>query len=409
MEIDIAFIRKQFPAFSEPELDGWAFFENAGGSYPCKQFLDKLMSFYSKNKVQPYYPYPASQKAGEMMDESYDRMAEYLNVSSAEIHFGPSTTQNVYVLANAMRHMWNDGDEIVVSCQDHEANSGAWRRLSERGINVKEWHVNRETGMLSLHDLEALLSSRTRMVAFPHCSNVIGYFNPVKEICNTIKSAGAVSVVDGVAAAPHGFPDLQTLGADIYMFSLYKTFGPHLGLMYVRQKLIEKMENQSHFFKEGISRNMITPAGPDHAQIASVSGILDYFDEVYKHHFNDEITPTERNKALTTLFKKHEEQLLSPLLDFLRSRKDIRVIGPDLLKDRAPTVSLLPLKKDLHQVYNSLTEQKLMLGKGDFYAVRPLMDMKVQRPPGVIRISFLHYTLLSEIEQLINGLEVALK
>ncbi|NNK09889.1 MAG: aminotransferase class V-fold PLP-dependent enzyme [Flavobacteriaceae bacterium] len=408
MEIDISFIRKQFPAFSEPELEGWAFFENAGGSYPCKQFLDKLMSFYSKNKVQPYYPYPASQKAGEMMDESYKRMAEYLNVSPAEIHFGPSTTQNVYVLAHAMRPMWDKGDEIVVSCQDHEANSGAWRRLSERGINVKEWHVNRETGMLSLADLEALLSDRTKMVAFPHCSNVIGFFNPVREICSKIKSAGAISVVDGVAAAPHGFPDLQTLGADIYMFSLYKTFGPHLGLMYVRQDLTEKMENQSHFFKEGISRNTITPAGPDHAQIASVSGILDYFDLVYKHHFKEDALPSERNNALNTLFHKHEEQLLGPLLDFLRSRKDVKIIGPDLLKDRAPTVAILPLKKNLHQVYSSLTKHKLMLGKGDFYAVRPLMDMEIQRPPGVIRISFLHYTQQSEIKQLIKGLEVAL-
>ncbi|NNC62410.1 MAG: aminotransferase class V-fold PLP-dependent enzyme, partial [Eudoraea sp.] len=158
MELDISFIREQFPAFSEPELEGWAFFENAGGSYPCRQFLDKLTEFYYKNKVQPYYPYPASIKAGEMMDSSYERMAAFLNVSPAEIHFGPSTTQNVYVLAHAMRPMWQKGDEIIVSCQDHEANAGAWRRLIMSGIVVKEWHVDRETGMLSLTELEKLLS-----------------------------------------------------------------------------------------------------------------------------------------------------------------------------------------------------------------------------------------------------------
>lgn len=408
MELDISFVRGQFPAFSEPGLEGWAFFENAGGSYPCRQFIDKLHGFYLKNKVQPYYPYPASMRAGEMMDESYARMAAYLNVSPEEIHFGPSTTQNVYVLAHAMRPMWENGDEVVVSCQDHEANAGAWRRLRERGIIVKEWHVDRETGMLDAGDLDSLLTERTRMVAFPHCSNVIGYFNPVREISNKVKKAGAICVVDGVAAAPHGFPDLSTLGADIYMFSLYKTYGPHLGLMYVNQALIEKMENQSHFFKEGITRSMITPAGPDHAQIGAVSGILDYFDTVYDRHFTAPASPNERNTALAGLFREHEQRLLDPLLSFLRSRKDVKVIGPEDTTHRAPTVSILPLKKDLDDVYANLVKHRLMLGKGDFYAVRPLMDMEIPRPPGVIRISFLHYNTTAEIDQLIRGLENSL-
>ncbi|GGD40000.1 aminotransferase class V-fold PLP-dependent enzyme [Muriicola marianensis] len=408
MELDISFVRSQFPAFSQPDLNGWAFFENAGGSYPCRQFVEKLTGFYLKNKVQPYYPYPASIQAGEMMDESYRRMAAYLNVRPEEIHFGPSTTQNVYVLANAMRPMWEDGDEIVVSCQDHEANAGAWRRLGERGIRVREWHVNRETGMLETVDLDDLLTDRTRMVAFPHCSNVIGYFNPVREISEKVKEVGAIVTVDGVAAAPHGFPDLSTLGADIYMFSLYKTYGPHLGLMYVRQGLIEKMENQSHFFKKGITRNMITPAGPDHAQIGAASGIADYFDAVYAHHFKKPAPAHEKNIALSALFREREQILLAPLLDFLRSRDDVRIIGPDQSDHRAPTISILPLKRTIDDVYADLTDHKLMLGKGDFYAVRPLMDMKIAHPPGVIRISFLHYNTEEEIAQLIKGLKNAL-
>lgn len=410
MDLDIDFIRKQFPAFSEPELHGWAFFENAGGSYPCRQVIEKLSSFYLKNKVQPYYPYPASMKAGKMMDESYHRMAGYLNVKPEEIHFGPSTTQNVYVLAHAMRPMWNDGDEIVVSCQDHEANAGAWRRLAERGIRVLEWHVDSRSGMLDPEVLDKLLTTRTRMVAFPHCSNVIGYFNPVQEISQRIKAkgSGTLCVVDGVAAAPHGFPDLKTLGADIYMFSLYKTFGPHLGLMYIRQDLMENMENQSHFFKKGITRSMVTPAGPDHAQIGATSGILDYFDAVYEHHFGDDALPKDRNNAIAGLFRQHEALLLQPLLTFLRSRDDVRIVGPELLTERAPTVSIIPLKKDIDKVYQTLVKHKLMLGKGDFYAVRPLKDMNIQNPPGVIRISFLHYTKQEEIEHLIGGLEDAL-
>ncbi len=408
MKLDLQFVREQFPAFSEPTLQGWAFFENAGGSYPCIQVINRLTNFYMKNKVQPYYPYPASTLAGELMDASYNRMSAYLNVEASEIHFGPSTTQNVYVLANAMRPMWKDGDEIIVSCQDHEANAGAWRRLSEKGINIVEWHVDSETGLLSLATLESLFSDRTKMVAFPHCSNVIGHVNPVKKISQRAHDHGALSVVDGVGYAPHGFPDLKELGADIYLFSLYKTFGPHLGLMYVKKELILKMENQSHFFKKGITRSMLTPAGPDHAQIAAVNGIIDYFDAVYEHHFNNKATPVQKNKALNLLFHEHEKALLERLLEFLRSRDDIRIVGPATAEARAPIVSILPIGANIKKVYKTLTQHKLMVGIGDFYAVRPLLDMNIPENPGVIRLSFLHYTSLKEIDQLIAGLKAAL-
>ena len=408
MKLDVQFVRSQFPAFSEPSLKGWAFFENAGGSYPCIQVINKLTDFYMKNKVQVNYPYPASMLAGRLMEVSYKRMADYLNVEASEIHFGPSTSQNVYVLAHAMRPMWKDGDEIIVSCQDHEANAGAWRRLEDRGIKIIEWHVHPKTGLLALDELDGLFSDRTKMVAFPHCSNVIGDVNPVAAISQRAHGHGALSVVDGVGYAPHGFPDLKELGADIYLFSLYKTFGPHLGLMYVDKDLILKMENQSHFFKEGITRSMLTPAGPDHAQIAAASGILDYFDTVYKHHFDEEVTPAERNIAVNKLFQDHEKELLERLLDFLRSRDDVQIVGPDHAENRAPIVSIIPKNKNLKKVYASLIDQKLMLGMGNFYAHRPLMDMDIPREPGVLRISFLHYTSMEEINQLIVGLKVAL-
>lgn len=408
MKLDLDFVREQFPAFSEPTLEGWAFFENAGGSYPCYPFIKRLTDFYMKNKVQVNYPYPASTLAGKLMEASYKRMADYLNVDESEVHFGPSTTQNVYVLANAMRPMWNDGDEIIVSCQDHEANAGAWRRLADRGIKIVEWHVNSDTGLLSLDDLDQLFSRHTKMVAFPHCSNVIGHVNPVKEIGQKAHQYGALSVVDGVGYAPHGFPDLQDLEADIYLFSLYKTFGPHLGLMYVDKALIGQMENQSHFFKEGITRSMLTPAGPDHAQIASASGIIDYFDAVYAHHFEEDAEPAERNRKLNNLFQEHENELLEQLLEFLRSRNDVEIVGPDNTENRAPIVSIIPKNKNLKRVYSALTKYKLMLGMGHFYAVRPLMDMDIPRDPGVLRISFLHYTTKEEIQQLIEGLKLAL-
>ncbi len=408
MKIDIDFVRSQFPAFSVDALEGWAFFENAGGSYPCKQVVNRLTDFYTNNKVQPYYPYPASTHAGKLMDSSYRRMAAYLNVKPSEIHFGPSTTQNVYVLANAMRPMWEDGDEIIVSCQDHEANAGAWRRLKDRGIKVIEWHVDASSGVLTFESLNELLSNRTKLVAFPHCSNVIGHINPVKEISAKAHAVGALSVVDGVGYAPHGFPDLEDLGADVYLFSLYKTFGPHLGLMYISTNLMHKMTNQSHFFKEGNTRSMFTPAGPDHAQIATVNGILDYFDALYEHHFETDNKPSEKNNKLRQLFREHESELLEHLLNFLRSRDDLEIVGPEVVEERLPIVSLIPKYKSIKAVYDTLTEHKIMAGFGDFYAVRPLMDMDIPLDPGVLRLSFVHYTSKAEIDQLISGIRKAL-
>ncbi|MDE2049565.1 MAG: aminotransferase class V-fold PLP-dependent enzyme, partial [Gammaproteobacteria bacterium] len=135
--LDRAFVRAQFPAFTEPTLAGQAFFENAGGSYACGQVIARLGEYYRRLKVQPYYVFPASHEAGEWMDLARARLAEYLGVSGEEVHFGPSTSQNTYVLAQAVRPLLAPGDEIIVTNQDHEANSGAWRRLAAAGMVVK--------------------------------------------------------------------------------------------------------------------------------------------------------------------------------------------------------------------------------------------------------------------------------
>ncbi len=407
-QLDSTFIRRQFPAFEEPSLKGWGFFENAGGSYTCRQVISRLTAYYTQTKVQPYYPYPASQAAGAAMDEAYARMAAYLNVGEEEVHFGPSTTQNLYVLAQAFREIWDRGDEIIVSNQDHEANAGFWRRLEKTGIVVKEWGVDPKTGRLDPGDLDALLSSRTRLLAFPHCSNIIAHVNPVAEIAAKAKAAGACVVVDGVSYAPHGLPDIQQLGADIYLFSLYKTWGPHLGLMTIKKDLLDALPNQGHFFNAAFPRKKMLPAGPDHAQIAAVSGLADYLDAVFAHHFDGDAEPAERGRQIQKMFQAYETGLLTLLMDWLRNRDDIILVGPDDPQLRAPTVSILPRRKSLAEVFSGLTDRKLMVGCGNFYGVRPLQGMNIPIDTGVLRLSFVHYTTADEVHQLIEGLGAAL-
>ena len=405
---DTEFVRGQFPAFAEPSLAGWAFFENAGGSYPCHQVVDRLRHFYEQTKVQPYGAYPASRLAGAAMDEAYVRLANLLNVGDDEVHFGPSTSQNTYVLSHAFRGMWRTGDEIIVTNQDHEANSGAWRRLDEFGMVVREWQVEPSTGRLELNTLRRLLSDRTRLVAFPHCSNVIAEINPVAEITAMAHAAGAQVVVDGVAYAPHGLPDVRALGVDVYLFSLYKTFGPHLGLMCVRRELLDRLTPQCHFFNATIPRKRMVPAGPDHAQIAAALGVAEYCDAVYEHHFGDSVEDPVKGRMIHDLFRARETTLLTPLLKWLRAREDVRIVGPADAQHRAPTVSILPLRRPMAEVMLGLERHQIMAGSGHFYAVRALEAMGIPIVPGVLRMSFVHYTSPAEIDQLIAALDEAL-
>jgi len=403
-QLDLDYVRAQFPAFSEPTLQGWAFFENAGGSYPAGPVVRRLHEFYLKTKVQPYAPYPAARRAGAWMDESYERLATWLGVEPEAVHFGPSTSQNTYVLARAFRPLMAEGDEIVVTNQDHEANSGAWRRLAATGIVVREWQVEPDTGHLAPADLDNLLSAKTRLVAFPHVSNVVGELNPVAEITAKVRAAGAISVVDGVAAAPHGLPNVEALGADVYLFSTYKTWGPHQGVMVIRRDLAERAENQSHYFNAGEIRNRLTPAGPDHAQIAAIAGIADYLDGLFYTHFHTNPAPDRRDRLLNELIRAQETALMRPLLDYLRGRNDIRIVGPNRPERRAPTIALVHARPG-EDLAHDLAAHRIMAWGGDFYARRVVEAMGIDPAHGVLRLSFLHYTAPAEIDQLIEALD----
>jgi selenocysteine lyase/cysteine desulfurase len=405
---DTDFVRAQFPAFTEPTLEGQAFFENAGGSYACGAVIDRLHEYYRRLKVQPYYLFAASTEAGEWMDASRARLAEYLGVSADEVHFGPSTSQNSYVLAQALRTLLRPGDEIIVTNQDHEANSGAWRRLANHGVNVKEWRVDSSTGLLDVRQLDELLSARTRLVAFPHASNIVGHINPVADISARAHAAGALTVVDGVSWAPHGLPDVRPLQADIYLFSLYKTYGPHQGLMVLSPQLVARLGNEGHYFNADDPFKRLGPAGPDHAQVAAARGIAEYFDELDAHHHRGSDL-RGRPRRVREALRAAELPPLTRLLEFLGRRRDIRLLGPARAAERAATVAFVPQSIEPRRLAERLAQRGYMIGYGNFYAVRLLEAMGVDPARGAARLSFVHYTTAAEVEGLIEALEVALR
>ncbi len=405
MPFDLEFVRSQFPAFSEPSLAGFAHFENAGGSYAAGQTIDWLHRCYRQTRVQPYYAFAPSALAGEHMDRAKARMAAWLNAGVDEVHFGPSTSQNTYVLAQALRRYLKPGDEIVLSNQDHEANVGAYARLAQEGFTVREWKVNPETAELERRDLEALLGPRTRLVAFTHCSNLVGSMHAVREITDLVHRAGAWAFVDGVASAPHGLPDVRELGVDAYYFSLYKVYGPHLGTMFLSEAVNAALPNQGHFFNEALPGKRFTPAGPDHAQIAAVNGVIDYFDAIADRHGLAGKPVRERAAAVHGLFRGHETALLQPLLDFLASHPKVRLIGRTRAAERAPTVSFTVQGRRSVDIGAALARAKIGVGVGNFYAYRLVKALGMDPEDGAVRLSFVHYTSKEEVDRLLRELD----
>lgn len=404
--LDIDTIRGFFPAFSEPALTDLAFFENAGGSYPCRFVTERLDRFYRERKVQPYGPFEASRIGGEEMDEARGRLAALLGVETDELSFGPSTTQNVYVLAQAFREWLEPGDAIVVTDQDHEANSGTWRRLADHGIEVREWTLDPASGHLDPDALEPLLDG-ARLLAFPHCSNVVGEINDAALITRMAHDAGSAVCIDGVSYAPHGFPDVGAIGADIYLFSAYKTYGPHQGVMVIRRALGDALPNQAHHFNGDALYKRFTPAGPDHAQIAACAGMADYYDELYATLDLPHADPRHRAAAVHDAMRARETRLLAPLLDYLSDRNDLRLLGPKKAAHRAPTVAIEHAEPG-ETLAARLAHHDIGAGGGDFYALRPLAAMGIDPDHGALRVSFTHYTREDEVDKLISALDAVL-
>jgi selenocysteine lyase/cysteine desulfurase len=406
LPLDPNLVRAEFPSFRQAELKELAFFENAGGSYTCANVLNRMRTYYWTTKVQPYGVYPASRAAGEAMDLAHHRIAAALNVTSDWIHFGPSTSGNTYMLGRAFESRLKAGDAVVVTNQDHEANSGAWRRLGALGVEIREWRVDPDTGHLDLAALDRLLDSKVKLIAMPHASNIVGEINPVADVTARARAIGAISVIDGVSYAPHSLPDVAGLGCDIYLFSAYKTYGPHQGVMAIRPTLAAELPNQGHFFNNDAPRKRLVPSGPDHAQIAACAGIADYLEKVAAIA-GDAVQGVGAFRRAANAMRAQETGLLAPLLDYLRSKNGIRLIGPTEASHRVPTVSIVTDRPAAH-VAGMISRHNVGLGGGHFYAYRLLEGLGVDPAHGVLRMSFVHYTTPEDIFRLIAALDAEL-
>jgi len=408
IKLDIDYVRSQFPAFTDPLSKDWSFFENAGGSYVPKNVIDKLTEFMTSTKVQPYAEYPMSKIAGENMDKATNLFAKMINAKSNEILIGGSTSINLYVLSNALKHIINPGDEVIVTNQDHEANIGAWRKLSEHGIKINEWKFNPDSAELELDELKNLITEKTKFICVCHTSNVVASINNLKDIITLAHQNNIKVVGDGVAYMAHDIADLKDLDIDFYGFSLYKTYGPHLALLYGKRDLLLETKNLNHEFLEGSVPYTLNPGGPNHEELGCLSGITDYYETLYDHHFGENNLDLHRKgKKVFELVSKHEEVLMKELIDFLKTKKSIRMIGKQTHArcDRMPTVSFTVKDKSSLHVAQEAGRNNIGIRNGEFYAWRCLQGLGIEPNDGVVRVSMVHYNSIEEVRKLIGFLD----
>ena len=407
ISLDINFVRSKFPAFEDPLSRDWSFFENAGGSYVPKTVINQLNKFMTSTKVQPYAEYEMSKIAGDEMDRAINLFSKMINAKNNEILIGSSTTMNMYVLSNALKKFIKPGDEVIVTNQDHEANIGAWRRLKESGAIIKEWQMNKNSAELQIEDFKKILSNKTKIVAVTHCSNIVGTFNNLKLISELAHEKGAFVIGDGVSYAPHGFPNVKELGVDFYAFSLYKTYGPHLALLYGKEEILKNLPNQNHEFLDGEYPYTLNPGGPNHEELTSLIGIYEYFNDLYKHHFNDdEESILKKIKKINILISQHEEEVGNIFLNHINSKKNIKLIGQKQIsnKNRAPTFSFTVDDQTSKDISKILVSNKIATRNDNFYAWRCLKYLGIDTNDGVIRISMAHYNSKDDINNLINAI-----
>jgi len=405
--LDLEFCRSFFP----PLANGEVYFENAGGSYVPHQVIDAMDGYMRECQCQPGWRFASSRSARARLDRAQNLMAEAINADRDEIVVGPSTTLNVYVLAHALAPLFEPGSEIVVTNQDHEANGGAWRRLADAGVVVREWRVDARTGDLDVDALDELLNERTKLVCFPHVSNIVGSLNDVDVITAKAHAVGAMVCVDGVATVAHHLPDVKAMDVDFYLFSVYKMYGPHLAVMYAKRAHIEAASNQNHFFHESNVPEKLHPGGLSYESTAAMAGIVDYLEAVYAHHFGAQANDLRsRLSKVYGLFQAHESTLMTRVLKYLAGRSDIRLIGRDSgdARERAATFSVTVAGREPADIATQLAERGICVGHGHFYGYRCVDALGIDPAQGVLRFSMVHYNTLDEVDAFTAALDAIL-
>lgn len=400
---DLAAIRGAFPALAQDTV----FLENAGGSQVPGVVADRIYEYLRSTYVQLGADYTLSKYCTRIVKKAHTFARTYMGGDGlGEVALGPSSSQHCRTLADAYADTIQPGDEIVVAECGHEANIGPWLRLERLGATIRWWRVDAETGASPLANLRAVLSERTRIIAYTHVSNLLGEIIDVAAVSALAREVGAHTVVDGVAFAPHRALDVAAWDCDWYVYSIYKVYGPHMAAMFGRHAAFEGLTGPNHFFVPTDELPYkFELGGVNHESCAGLLALRDYLAFLT----GDKACTRDTVVAAGARWEALETPLQERLLTWLAAKPGVRLVGPGPGgAPRVPTISFCREGRSSRAISLEAEHRDVAIRHGHMYAHRLCTALDIPPEDGVVRVSAVHYNTPDEIERLIEILDPAL-
>lgn len=395
-------IRKQFPAL-ERIYNGFpvAYFDGPGGTQVPRLVVESMSDYLYHHNANTHWNYPTSAETDAAIERSREICAEFLNASPTEIAFGNNMTTLTMHLSRALGLQWGAGDEIVVTELDHHANIDPWLRLErERGVSVRLVRMNVETGELEWGDLERFITSKTKLVAIGAASNALGTINDVEQAVRLAHGVGALAFVDAVHYAPHALIDVKSIDCDFLAMSAYKFYGPHTGVLFGKQHLLEKIDFPRLLPAPDYAPENVETGTQNQEGMVGAAAAVDFLASL--------TTSGTRRQRLDQAFSEmhvRNSTLTRKLWTALTSLDGVRVYGPSPDKPRTPTISFTIDNVRSSDAARQLSEKGLFLSHGDFYAATVITRLGLE-PEGLLRAGCACYTTADEVDRLIEAVRV---
>lgn len=351
--------------------------------------------------------FATSRAAQEIVDEAHRAMADFLGASTPEeIVIGPNMTTLTYHMSRTLGRDFRPGDEIVVTRMDHEGNVAPWLQLAEdRGLTVRVLPFDTESWQVEPSALEAVLTERTRLVALNYASNLTGSVNRVRELTAIARRAGALVYVDAVQFAPHGLVDVQAIGCDFLACSAYKFFGPHMGILWGRRDVIDRLRPYKCRCSSNELPERFELGTPQIELMAGLSAAVAHFEHVGA--LAGATGPRrDRIAAAYAASIAYENRLAMQLIDGLGRIDGLVVHGitaPERIAERVPTVSFTIEGIRPENIARQLAEEGIFVWSGHNYAWEVVHQLGIAPEDGVLRIGIAHYNTADEIAETVEA------
>ncbi len=400
--LDLTSIRDQFPSLQrKPNRFPMIFLDGPGGTQVPDRVIDAISHYYKTSNANSHGEFITTHETDEVISNMRTAMAALLHAENSScISIGQNMTTLNFSLARGIARMLKPGDEVLITQLDHEGNRGPWLMLREFGIKVKEVKL-RPSGVLDYDDFEAKINENTRVVAVGMAANSIGTVNDIKKARELAYKHNAWLVLDAVHYAPHFSIDVQKLGCDFLLCSAYKFYGPHVGILYSRPGLLDRIPTDRLRTAGQAAPDSIETGTLNHAAIAGVTAAVDFLASLG--------SGTTLRDRLVSAYKnigEHERTLAIQLYEGLKKISGIKVIGQDFsAAHRAPTVSFTFEGKTPQQVCAHLATKNICAWDGNFYAIRAIEILGLMERGGVTRLGISVYNRSEDIEATLDQLK----